>query len=67
MPGLFIIKKTWLSAFRYAQSRTSLVFCRSLGFPAKSDLADFCALLTIYFFNGHKNVLVGIGSGRIRI
>ncbi len=44
MPRLFIIKKTWLSAFRYAQSRTSLVFCRSLGFPAKSDLADFCAL-----------------------
>jgi hypothetical protein len=28
----FIIKKTWLSAFSYAQSRLSLFFCRSLGF-----------------------------------
>jgi hypothetical protein len=43
------IKKTWLSAFSYAQSRISLVFCHSLGFlvpwysslTAKSDLADF--------------------------
>jgi hypothetical protein len=26
------IKKTWLSAFIYAQSRISLVFCCSLGF-----------------------------------
>jgi hypothetical protein len=26
------IKKTWLSAFSYAQSRISLVFCRSLVF-----------------------------------
>ena len=26
------IKKTWLSAFSYAQSRISLVFCCSLGF-----------------------------------
>jgi hypothetical protein len=42
------IKKTWLSAFSYAQSRISLVFCRSLGFlvpwssslTAVSDLAD---------------------------
>jgi hypothetical protein len=45
----FIIKKTWLSAFRYAQSHISSVFCLSLGFlvpwfsslTAKSDLADF--------------------------
>ena len=44
-----IIKKTWLSAFSYAQSRISLVFCCSLGFlvpwfsslTAESDLADF--------------------------
>ncbi len=43
------IKKTWLSAFSYAQSHISLVFCRSLGFrvpwssslTAESDLADF--------------------------
>jgi hypothetical protein len=43
------IKKTWLSAFSYAQSRISLVFCRSLGFlvpwfsslTAESDLEDF--------------------------
>jgi hypothetical protein len=28
----FIIKKTWLSAFSCAQSRISLVICRSLGF-----------------------------------
>ena len=28
------IKKTWLSAFSYAQSRISLVFCCSLGFLA---------------------------------
>jgi hypothetical protein len=43
------IKKTWLSAFSYAQSRISMVFCRSLGFlvpwssslTAESDLADF--------------------------
>ncbi len=27
-----IIKKTWLSALSYAQSRISLVFCCSLGF-----------------------------------
>ena len=27
-----VIKKTWLSAFTYAQSRISLDFCRSLGF-----------------------------------
>jgi hypothetical protein len=26
------IKKTWLSAFSYAQSSILLVFCRSLGF-----------------------------------
>ena len=44
-----IIKKTWLSAFSYAQSRISLVICRFLGFlvpwssslTAESDLADF--------------------------
>jgi hypothetical protein len=44
-----IIKKAWLSALSYAQSRISLVFCRSLGFlvpwmsslTADSDLADF--------------------------
>ncbi len=44
-----IIEKTWLSAISYAQSRISLVFCRSLGFlvpwlsslTADSDLADF--------------------------
>jgi hypothetical protein len=43
-----VIKKTWLSAFSYAQSRISLDFCRSLGFlvhwssslTAESDLAD---------------------------
>jgi hypothetical protein len=42
-------KKTWLSAFSYAQSRISLGFCRSLGFLVpwsssltdESDLADF--------------------------
>jgi hypothetical protein len=28
------IKKTWLSAFSYAQSRISLVFCCSPGFLA---------------------------------
>jgi hypothetical protein len=46
------IKKTWLSAFSYAQSRISLVFCSSLGFlvpwssslTAVSDLADFCVM-----------------------
>jgi hypothetical protein len=27
-----IIKKTWLSALSYAQSRISMVFCRSLSF-----------------------------------
>ncbi len=40
------------SAFRYAQSRILLVFCRSLGFlvpwfsslTAKSDLADLCVI-----------------------
>ncbi len=43
------IKKTWLSAFCYAQSRISLVFCLSLGFlvpwssslTAELDAADF--------------------------
>jgi hypothetical protein len=43
------IKKTWLSAFSYAQSHISLVFCRSLGFlvpwssslTAVSDMTDF--------------------------
>jgi hypothetical protein len=43
------IKNTWLSAFSYAQSHISLVFCRSLGFlvpwfsslTAESDLEDF--------------------------
>jgi hypothetical protein len=48
----FIIKNTWLSAFSYAQSRISLVFCRSLGFlvpwfsslTAESDLADLCLM-----------------------
>jgi hypothetical protein len=43
------IKKTWLSAFSYAQICISLVFCLSLGFlvplssslTAESDLADF--------------------------
>ncbi len=46
------IKKTWLSAFSYAQSRISLVFCRSLGFlvlwfsslTAESDLVDLFVL-----------------------
>ena len=45
----FIIKKIWLSAFSCAQSRISLVICRSLGFLVpwfsslidKTDLADF--------------------------
>ncbi len=32
MHGRVFIKKTWLSAFSYAQSRISLVFCCSLGF-----------------------------------
>jgi hypothetical protein len=44
-----IIKKTWLSASSYAQSRISLIFCHSLGLlvpwfssiTADSDLADF--------------------------
>jgi hypothetical protein len=38
----FFIKKTWLSAFSYAQSRISLVFCRSLAFlvPWFSSLID---------------------------
>jgi hypothetical protein len=48
----FIIKKTWLSAFSYAQSRISLVFCRSLGFLIpwfsslidKTDLANLCVV-----------------------
>jgi hypothetical protein len=31
MHGQFIIKKIWLSAFSYAQSFISLVFCRSFG------------------------------------
>jgi hypothetical protein len=47
-----IIKKTWLPALSYAQSRISLVFCRSLGFlvpwlyslTADSDLADLCVM-----------------------
>jgi hypothetical protein len=45
----FIIKKTWLSAFNFAQSRILLVICSSLGFLVpwfsslidKTDLADF--------------------------
>ncbi len=45
----FIIKKTWLSTFSFAQSRISLVICRSLGFLVpwfsslidKTDVADF--------------------------
>jgi hypothetical protein len=45
----FIIKKTWPSAFSYAQSRIMLVICRSLTFRVpwfssfidKTDLADF--------------------------
>ena len=45
----FIIKKTWLSAFSFAQSRILLVICSSLGFLVpwfsslidKTDLADF--------------------------
>jgi hypothetical protein len=32
MQRRFIIKKTWLSDFSYAQSRISLVSCSSLGF-----------------------------------
>ena len=38
----FIIKKTWLSAFSFAQTRISLVICRSLGFlvPWFSSLID---------------------------
>jgi hypothetical protein len=46
------IKKTWLSAFSYAESRISLVFCRSLGFivlwfssiTAESHLVDLFVL-----------------------
>jgi hypothetical protein len=45
----FITKKTWLSAFSFAQSRISLVICRTLDFLVpwissfldKTDLADF--------------------------
>jgi hypothetical protein len=45
----FIIKKTWLSAFRFAQSCILLAICTSLGFLVpwfsslidKTDLADF--------------------------
>ncbi len=45
----FMIKKTWLSAFSFAQSRISLVIFRSRGFLVpwfsslidKTDLADF--------------------------
>jgi hypothetical protein len=38
----FIIKNTWLSAFCYAESRISLVFCRSIGFLVPFVfLADF--------------------------
>jgi hypothetical protein len=52
------IKKTWLSAFSYAQSCISLVFCRSLGFlvpwssslTAVSDLADFLWRMWVDFF-----------------
>ena len=48
----FIIKKTWLFAFSYAQPRISLVICHSLGFlvPWFSSLIDknrfggFCVL-----------------------
>ncbi len=51
----FIIKKTWLSAFSFAQSRISLVICRSLGFLVpwfsslidKTDLADFMCYVWI--------------------
>ncbi len=47
-----INKKTWLSALSYAQSRISLIFCRSLGFlvpwssslTADLDLADFLCM-----------------------
>jgi hypothetical protein len=49
----FIIKKTWLFAFSYAQPRISLVICHSLGFLVpwfsslidKTDLADFVCYL----------------------
>jgi hypothetical protein len=48
----FIIKKTWLSAFSFAQSHISLAICRSLSFLVpwfsslidKTDLADFVCL-----------------------
>jgi hypothetical protein len=45
----FIIKKTWLSAFSYGQSRISLVFCRSLGFLVSwfSSLIDKTGLTDI--------------------
>jgi hypothetical protein len=52
-----IIKKTWLSAFSYAQSCISLVFCYSLGFlvpwfsslTAESDLADFLCCVSVLY------------------
>jgi hypothetical protein len=63
------IKKTWLSAFSYAGSRISLVFCFSLGFlvpwssslTAVSDLADFLSCMEknvggLYLF-GCKNYI----------
>jgi hypothetical protein len=48
MDGPFIIKKTWLSAFSYAQSRILLVFCHSLGF----FVPWFSSFLFAYFLEG---------------
>jgi hypothetical protein len=50
------IKKTWLSAFSYAQSRISLVFCRFLGFlvPWFSSLTDESDLAVFYLFMEKK-------------
>jgi hypothetical protein len=61
----FIIKKPWLSVFSYAQSRISLVICRSLGFLIpwfsslidKTDLVDFCVICMDYGEEGGGEVL----------
>jgi hypothetical protein len=64
----FIIKKTWLSAFSFAQSRILLVICSSLGFLVpwfsslidKTDLADFVCYNLQYLW---RRRLGGGGGG----